>query len=386
MKNNNKQTTLSKEQIDAVMTLYSSGKINEAIVAIKTLNEEFHNVPLLFNILGACYQSLKQFDASIQMFETALSLKPDYAEAHFNLGVILRVSGRPNLAVESYKKAIALLPNYLGAHNNLGNALKQIGRLEEAVISYQNAIAIKPDYAEAHNNIGIVLKDLGRLSESVKSYEAAILINPEFYDAHFNLGNSLRDLNQRDQALKSYEAAHELKPDEDYIIGNILHTKMHLSIWEGLSKNLLDLIANNSITLEVIDRNTVKENKVSNEYIQRVYNTEKGPNGIKWLKNADLAEKRLDPNSSEYNPIFTDNWNNLTEIVTDIGKDVFSNELLSLQQKHGIYSKHILLALKPVYSAETTFGTNNEISSGGAVGELQVIYPTFQSLVKNNYL
>ena len=123
------------------------------------------------------------------------------------------------------------------------------------------------------------------------------------------------------------------------------------------SKNLLDLIANNSITLEVIDRNTVKENKVSNEYIQRVYNTEKGPNGITWLKNADLAEKRLDPNSSEYNPIFTDNWNNLTEIVTDIGKDVFSNELLSLQQKHGIYSKHILLALKPVNSAETTFGT-----------------------------
>ena len=242
MKNNNKQTTLSKEQIDAVMTLYSSGKINEAIVAIKTLNEEFHNVPLLFNILGACYQSLKQFDASIQMFETALSLKPDYAEAHFNLGVILRVSGRPNLAVESYKKAIALLPNYLGAHNNLGNALKQIGSLEEAVISYQNAIAIKPDYAEAHNNIGIVLKDLGRLEEAVKSYGNAISINPEYYDAHFNLGNSLRDLNQRDQALKSYEAAHELRPGEDYIIGNILHTKMHLCKWNGITANLTDLI------------------------------------------------------------------------------------------------------------------------------------------------
>jgi len=242
MKNNNKQFTLSKEQINAVTTLYSSGKINEAIVAIKTLNEEFPNVPLLFNILGACYQSLKQFDASIQMFETAISIKPDYAEAHFNLGVILKVSGRTHLAVESYKKAIALFPGYFSAYNNLGNALKQIGELEEAILSYQNAITINPDFAEAHNNIGIVLKDLGRLSESVKSYEAAISINPEFYDAHFNLGNSLRDLNQRNQALKSYEAAHELKPDEDYILGNVLHTKMHLSIWEGLSKNLLDLI------------------------------------------------------------------------------------------------------------------------------------------------
>jgi len=242
MKKDNKQITLSKEQINAVMTLYSNSKINEAIVAIKALNEDFPNVPLLFNILGACYQSLKQFDASIQMFETAVSLKPDYAEAHFNLGVVLKVSGRPNLAVESYKKAIALLPNYLVAHNNLGNALKQIGRLEEAVASYQNAITIKPDFAEAHNNIGITFMILGKLEESVKSYQSAISINSEYYDAYFNLGNSLRDLNQRDQALKSYETAHELKPDEDYILGNILHTKMHLSIWEGLSKNILDLI------------------------------------------------------------------------------------------------------------------------------------------------
>ena len=239
-----KQLALSKEQIDSVMFLYSSGKIIEAIDAVKNLNKDFPNVPLLFNILGACYQALKQLDTSVEMFKTAISIKPDYAEAHFNLGVVLKILGYPKLAVESYKKAIALFPNYLSANNNLGNALKQIGNLEEAVISYQNAITIKPDFAEAHNNIGIVLKDLGRLSESVKSYETAISINPKFYDAHFNLGNSLRDLNQRDQALKSYEAAHELKPDEDYILGNILHTKMHLSIWDGLSKNLLDLIKN----------------------------------------------------------------------------------------------------------------------------------------------
>jgi len=237
-----KQLALSKEQIDSVMSLYSSGKIIEAIDLVKNLNKDFPNVPLLFNILGACYQALKQLDTSVKMFKTAISIKPDYAEAHFNLGVVLRILGRPKLAVESYKKAIAHFPYYLSAYNNLGNALKQIGELEEAIVSYQNAINIKPDFAEAHNNIGIVLKDLGRLSESVKSYEAAILINPEFYDAHFNLGNSLRDLNKRDQALKSYETAHDLKPDEDYIIGNILHTKMHLSIWEGLSKNLLDLV------------------------------------------------------------------------------------------------------------------------------------------------
>jgi len=242
MKKENKQTTLSKEQINAVMTLYSSGKFNDAIAAIKALNEGFPNIPLLFNILGACYQSLKQFDASIKMFETAVSLKPDYAEALFNLGVVLKVSGRPNLAVESYKKAIALLPNYLGAHHNLGNALKQLGRLEEAVISYQNAIAIKPDYAEAYNNLGVTFMSLRRFEEAANSYEKAISINSEYYEAHNNLAMTFRKLKRLDKVLINYERANELKPGINYIFGHILHTKMSLCIWNNFSTDLEDLI------------------------------------------------------------------------------------------------------------------------------------------------
>jgi len=241
MKNNNKPLTLSKEQVNTVMALYSSGKIDQAIRSIKALNEDFPNVPLLYNILGACYQSLKQLDSSVKMFETAISIKPDYAEAHFNLGVVLKESGHLNLAVESYKKAITLLPNYFGAHNNLGNALKQIGSLEEAVISYQNAIAIKPDYAEAHNNLGIVFKSLGKLKESVKSYKTAISIDSEYYDALNNLAIVLRKLKRQDEALAIYERAHELRPNVDFILGFILQLKKDLCIWNDLSSHIKDL-------------------------------------------------------------------------------------------------------------------------------------------------
>ena len=242
MKNDNKQVTLSKEQINSVMSLYTSGKINEAIIAIKVLNENFPNVPLLFNILGACYQSLKQFNISTKMFETAISIKPDYAEAHFNLGVILKVSGKPNLAIESYKRAISFLPAYLSAHNNLGNVLKQTGKLEEALISYQNAIDIKPDYAASHNNLGVVLRDLGRMDEAVKSYERAILINPEYYDAHNNLAVVLRKLKNLPEALLNYQRANILRPDKDFILGQILKLKKDLCIWDDLTDSLNDLI------------------------------------------------------------------------------------------------------------------------------------------------
>ena len=51
------------------------------------------------------------------------------------------------------QKAMTLRPDYAEAHSNLGNILRQLGRLCEAEASYSQAIALKPDYAEAHYNL-----------------------------------------------------------------------------------------------------------------------------------------------------------------------------------------------------------------------------------------
>ena len=94
MKKENTPLSLPKKQVDLVMSLYSSGKIDEAINMIRALNEEYPNVPLLFNLLGACYNKLGQFDPAAQFFETAISIKPDYAEAFLNHGIVMREVGK----------------------------------------------------------------------------------------------------------------------------------------------------------------------------------------------------------------------------------------------------------------------------------------------------
>jgi len=116
-------------------------------------------------------------------------LKPDYAEAHSNLGVTLQELGRLDEAAASYTQAIALRSDFAEAHSNLGVTLLELGRLDEAEASYRQAIALKPDYLEAHYNLGNALQELGKLEESEASYTQAIALKPDYADAFWSLSS-----------------------------------------------------------------------------------------------------------------------------------------------------------------------------------------------------
>ena len=99
----------------------------------------------------------------------------------------MKEQGKLDEAVACYRRALELKPDYAEAHNNLGNALKDQGKLDEAVACYRRALELKPDYAEAHNNLGIALKDQGKLDEAVACYRRALELKPDYADAHLNL-------------------------------------------------------------------------------------------------------------------------------------------------------------------------------------------------------
>jgi tetratricopeptide (TPR) repeat protein/2-polyprenyl-3-methyl-5-hydroxy-6-metoxy-1,4-benzoquinol methylase len=212
-------------QIDAVISLYSQGQIEEALKKSETLINDYPNTPLLYNISGACYKVIGQLEAAVKSFEQALAIKPDYADAHSNLGVTLKELGQLEAAVKSFEQALAIKHDYAEAHSNLGNTLNDLGQLEAAVKSFEQALAIKPDYADAHSNLGVTLKELGQLEAAVKSFEQALAIKPDYAEAHYNLGNTLNDLGQLEAAVKSYEQALAIKPDyaeAHYNLGNTL--------------------------------------------------------------------------------------------------------------------------------------------------------------------
>ena len=70
----------------------------------------------------------------------AIKIKPDYALAHYNLGIALVAEGKNEEATSHYKMAIKLKPDYDEAHYNLGVTLVAEGNNEEAISHYKMAI------------------------------------------------------------------------------------------------------------------------------------------------------------------------------------------------------------------------------------------------------
>ena len=94
-----------------------------------------------------------------------MRISPDYPEArnalvsaHYNLGVTLSKSNRLPEAVAQFDAALRIKPDYAEAHNNLGVVLSRMGsHLPEAIEHFESAVRISPDYADAHYNLGVAL-------------------------------------------------------------------------------------------------------------------------------------------------------------------------------------------------------------------------------------
>ena len=221
MTGSNNQTGISKQEIDSVIALYKSGDYREVLKQIKVLNETYPRVPFLFNLAGVCYQSIGELASSSKMFEAAVNIKPDYFEAHKNLGLVLNRLGHVEASVESLKMAISIKSEYFDAHYNLAIILKELGRYDDALNSYQKATSINPNFANAHNNMGNLFLDLGREDDAIDSFSRAIQINPNFAQAHNNLGNLFADIERYDDAISSYKKAIKANPRLSEAINNL---------------------------------------------------------------------------------------------------------------------------------------------------------------------
>ncbi len=108
-------------------TLYREGKIPEAITAYRqcvALDPSFPNAR--YN-LGVALGDVEEYAEAIACLHAVVEGEPERAEAWNSLGYLACRERRPREAVAYYERAIALQPDYAQAHFNLGMTLLQLG-------------------------------------------------------------------------------------------------------------------------------------------------------------------------------------------------------------------------------------------------------------------
>jgi tetratricopeptide (TPR) repeat protein len=88
-----------------------------------------------------------------------------------------------------YRKAIAAKPDFAEAHENLGVALYNLGRYDEAIKEYDIAIRQygKPT-AQVLTNQGLALLSLKLYDKAASSFVAAREIDPNDHDLDYYIG------------------------------------------------------------------------------------------------------------------------------------------------------------------------------------------------------
>jgi predicted O-linked N-acetylglucosamine transferase (SPINDLY family) len=236
-----------KSQLDLIISLFSNGKVQEALDQIDPIIQDNSNDAVLFNIRGACYAHIGEPIMAIKQYEKAVEIDPNYSEAYSNLAITLQELGElekalknfekafslkpekmatanaissilseindPNISINYYKKIIELSPALYIVHFNLGIAYQELNFIDKAINSYKEAINLNPEFSDAYLNLGLIYEDSGMLDDSLNSLERAIEIDPDNSVALNNLGITLKSLGRVDDAIKSFEKAIDIEPD-----------------------------------------------------------------------------------------------------------------------------------------------------------------------------
>ena len=160
-------------------------------------------------------------DEAVAWFGKAVALRPDFAAAQANLGLLLVALRRHAEAEAPLRAALSAMPRDAVLHNALGVALEALQRFADAEQNYRAALEAQPALAEAHANLGNCLRRVGRVFEAEAHLVRAIELRPGFAVAHFNLGVLLQDREEHDRAIAQYRQALAHRPDYLEALNNL---------------------------------------------------------------------------------------------------------------------------------------------------------------------
>jgi tetratricopeptide (TPR) repeat protein len=170
------------------------------------------------------HKARKEFDAgqksmqaqdaagSVQHFQKAIELYPQYAEAYQLLGVMYLQGGKLAEAEPQLQKATDIEPNLSTAYFALGVCRNYMAKYPEAETALLKGLELDPQSADGHYELAKTYWNLGRWQDSETHAQKAVTLKPDLAGAHVLEGDIALRKRDLPGALKEYKEGVRLDP------------------------------------------------------------------------------------------------------------------------------------------------------------------------------
>ncbi len=223
--------------------MYLKGEFHrqKAKPADTTLSIEFYesalkldpNYALAYQGLSLAYRSAPAYGSMFpqeayprakEAAQKALAIDPALSTAYVSLASIKATFDWDFAGAEQeYKRAIQLGPNNAEAHYSYGNFLVAMGRSEAALTEYRIAQQIDPLSLNMQTNAGWAMYISGRNDDAIAEIRKVLIRDPTFARGYMSLGEILEEQGKYDEAITALQRARELSLDPlvDMALGHV---------------------------------------------------------------------------------------------------------------------------------------------------------------------
>jgi serine/threonine-protein kinase len=206
-------------------------------LAITYFNQSIEEDPLFaqaFSGVADCYVVLgnQHFLPATEAFPRAkaaaikaLEIDDTLAEAYVNLGYVRATLDRDwSGSVQAFEKALALSPDYATAHQWYSVILIALGRFEDSLAESLRACELDPLSRVFNASYGQCLYFARRYDEAIQQYKRMMSIEDDFHWTHYFLGSAYRQQKRYREALFEFKEALKLIKGEPVIIADLIYT------------------------------------------------------------------------------------------------------------------------------------------------------------------
>ena len=152
-------------------------------------------------------------EQAAESFRQVVAVKPDNADAYYNLGTLSLRRHDLNEARDYLEQTVKLRPDYPEAWNNLGMMAAEQGGFDQAIDDFNRSLAQRPNYAVALLNLGNVYRKQKAFDKANDCLMRALALLPDDPEINYSLGMLSAQQNQMQPASRYLQRALELRPD-----------------------------------------------------------------------------------------------------------------------------------------------------------------------------